>query len=50
MKVGVPKETAQSERRVALIPDVVASLAGKGAEISSLVGYFNQHLFTAALV
>ena len=33
MKVGVPKETAQSERRVALIPDVVASLAGKGAEV-----------------
>ncbi len=29
MNVGVPKETAQSERRVALIPDVVASLAEK---------------------
>ena len=30
MKIGVPKETAQGERRVALVPDVVASLAGKG--------------------
>jgi NAD(P) transhydrogenase subunit alpha len=30
MNVGVPKETAQSERRVALIPDVVASLKEKG--------------------
>jgi NAD(P) transhydrogenase subunit alpha len=26
MKIGVPKETAEGERRVALIPDVVASL------------------------
>ena len=29
MKIGVPKETAEGERRVALIPDVVKSLAGK---------------------
>jgi H+-translocating NAD(P) transhydrogenase subunit alpha len=27
MKIGVPKETAEGERRVALVPDVVASLA-----------------------
>src|SRR5688500_9395718 len=33
MKVGVPKETAQSERRVALIPDVVASLNEGGVEV-----------------
>ncbi len=33
MKVGVPKETAQAERRVALIPDVVASLAEKGVKV-----------------
>jgi H+-translocating NAD(P) transhydrogenase subunit alpha len=33
MKIGVPKETAQSERRVALIPPVVASLAEGGAEV-----------------
>src|SRR6188474_103362 len=28
MKIGVPKETAEGERRVALVPDVVKSLAG----------------------
>lgn len=33
MKVGVPKETAVSERRVALIPDVVAALAEKKIEV-----------------
>ena len=33
MKVGVPKETAHGERRVALIPDVVSSLAGKGIDV-----------------
>ena len=26
MKIGVPKETAEGERRVALVPDVVRSL------------------------
>jgi proton-translocating NAD(P)+ transhydrogenase subunit alpha len=29
MRIGVPKETAEGERRVALIPDVVATLAGR---------------------
>ena len=33
MKVGVPKETAEHERRVALIPDVVRSLADKGVDV-----------------
>ena len=33
MKVGVPRETAQAERRVALIPDIVASLEGKGIDV-----------------
>ena len=28
MKIGVPKETAEGERRVALVPDVVKSLKG----------------------
>src|SRR5215471_9409357 len=28
MKVGVPKETAQGERRVALVPELVATLEG----------------------
>jgi H+-translocating NAD(P) transhydrogenase subunit alpha len=34
MNVGVPKETAPGERRVALIPDVVSSLAEKGIEVA----------------
>ncbi|MQA73318.1 MAG: Re/Si-specific NAD(P)(+) transhydrogenase subunit alpha [Solirubrobacterales bacterium] len=33
MKVGVPKETARGERRVALIPAVVESLVGEGIEV-----------------
>ena len=28
MRVGVPKETAQDERRVALVPEAVARLSG----------------------
>ncbi len=34
MKIGVPKETAEGERRVALIPDVVSSLEDKGIEVA----------------
>src|SRR5215218_3879190 len=34
MKIGVPKETAQGERRVALIPDVVKTLAAKEIEVA----------------
>ncbi len=33
MKIGVPKETAEGERRVALIPDVVKSLAAKEIDV-----------------
>ena len=33
MKIGVPKETAAGERRVALVPDVVRKLTGKGHEV-----------------
>lgn len=33
MILGVPKETAAGERRVALVPDVVAKLAGAGLEV-----------------
>jgi proton-translocating NAD(P)+ transhydrogenase subunit alpha len=33
MNVGVPKETAPGERRVALVPDVVKRLKGKGVEV-----------------
>ena len=34
MKVGVPRETAPGERRVALVPDTVARLARSGFEIA----------------
>ncbi|HVS29790.1 MAG TPA: Re/Si-specific NAD(P)(+) transhydrogenase subunit alpha [Solirubrobacteraceae bacterium] len=33
MRVGVPKETADGERRVALVPEAVRKLAGAGLEI-----------------
>jgi H+-translocating NAD(P) transhydrogenase subunit alpha len=33
MRVGVPKETAPGERRVALVPDAVSKLNGQGFEI-----------------
>jgi H+-translocating NAD(P) transhydrogenase subunit alpha len=33
MKVGVPKETATEERRVALVPDSVGRLAAAGVEV-----------------
>jgi NAD(P) transhydrogenase subunit alpha len=33
MRIGVAKETAKGERRVALVPDVVAKLTGQGHEI-----------------
>ena len=34
MRIGVPKETAEGERRVALIPDVVASMRESELEVS----------------
>jgi NAD(P) transhydrogenase subunit alpha len=34
LKIGVPKESAEGERRVALIPDVVRSLTGKELEVA----------------
>ncbi|MEA2221089.1 MAG: H+-translocating transhydrogenase subunit alpha [Solirubrobacteraceae bacterium] len=33
MKVGVPKETADGERRVALVPEVIKKMAAKGFEV-----------------
>jgi NAD(P) transhydrogenase subunit alpha len=33
MQIGVPKETADGERRVALVPEIVRKLAGQGLEI-----------------
>src|SRR5712691_9748971 len=34
MRVGVPKESREGERRVALIPDVVKSLTGDELEVA----------------
>jgi H+-translocating NAD(P) transhydrogenase subunit alpha len=33
MRIGVPKETAEGERRVALVPEVVRKLSGGGQEV-----------------
>jgi NAD(P) transhydrogenase subunit alpha len=33
MRIGVPKETAPGERRVALVPEVVGRLSGQGHEL-----------------
>lgn len=38
MKIGVPKETVAGEARVALVPEVVRALAGKGHEIVVAAG------------
>jgi H+-translocating NAD(P) transhydrogenase subunit alpha len=38
VKIGVPKETAEGERRVALIPDVVRSLTGRELEVAVEAG------------
>ena len=34
MRIGVPTETAQGERRVALVPEVVAKLVEAGHEVA----------------
>src|ERR671938_210124 len=34
MKVGVPRETAPGERRVALVPETVKRLSGNGFELA----------------
>ena len=33
MRIGVPRETAEGERRVALVPDIVRKLGAQGHEI-----------------
>jgi H+-translocating NAD(P) transhydrogenase subunit alpha len=33
MKIGVPKETAEGERRVALVPEVIKKLTGSGLDV-----------------
>ena len=37
MRIGVPRETAEGERRVALVPEVVRKLAGGEAGLEVLV-------------
>src|SRR5512133_2932172 len=38
MKVGVPKETAAGERRVALVPEIVSKLDGIGVVVEPGAG------------
>ena len=33
MRIGVPKETAAGEHRVALVPEVVGKLKAKGLDV-----------------
>src|SRR5688572_21714057 len=33
MRIGVPRETAQGEKRVALVPETVAKLVKRGLEV-----------------
>ena len=45
MKVGVPREIARGERRVALAPDAVARLVASGAEVAVESGAGEQATF-----
>ena len=49
MRIGVPKETAQDERRVALVPEVVRKLVGGGHEVVVEAGAGEQALLPDAL-
>jgi proton-translocating NAD(P)+ transhydrogenase subunit alpha len=44
MRIGVPKETAPGERRVALVPEVVAKLKAKGLDVVVQEGAGSQAL------
>lgn len=48
MKVGVPRETAPDEHRVALVPDVVSRLAGTGFDVIVERGAGERASFTDA--
>jgi NAD(P) transhydrogenase subunit alpha len=53
MKVGVPKETAAGERRVALVPDAAGRLVSDGFEVlvergAGTAAYFEDDAFTEA--
>jgi NAD(P) transhydrogenase subunit alpha len=49
MRVGVPKETAQREKRVALVPEVVRKLTGAGHEVVVEAGAGQAALIPDAL-
>src|SRR3954452_8078139 len=49
MRIGVPKETAEDERRVALVPEVVRKLTGGGHEVVVEAGAGEQALIPDAL-
>jgi NAD(P) transhydrogenase subunit alpha len=49
MRLGVPKETAEGERRVALVPEVARKLAGEGHEVVIEAGAGAQALIPDAL-
>ncbi len=46
MEIGVPKEIAAGERRVALVPEVVAKLAAKGLRVLVQTGAGTEALLT----
>lgn len=53
MRIGVPKETVDGERRVALVPETVKRLTGKGHEVvvesgAGLAALVPDELFTEA--
>jgi NAD(P) transhydrogenase subunit alpha len=48
MRIGVPKETATGEQRVALVPEVVSKLTGSGFEIMVEKGAGSDASFTDA--
>lgn len=48
MRIGVPKETAPGERRVALVPDVVSRLTGSGFDVLVENGAGTEAAYTDA--
>jgi NAD(P) transhydrogenase subunit alpha len=48
MQVGVPKETVEGERRVALVPEVIRKLTGKGFEVLVEAGAGDEAMLTDA--
>jgi NAD(P) transhydrogenase subunit alpha len=48
MKVGVPKETVEGERRVALVPEVIRKMAAKGFDVVVEPGAGDEAMLTDA--